>query len=105
MHVKIQMLRRNGVLLSGGSPTAWIDGLMETEPLNVGGGRMANRLVLRGIRSSSGGGAVGPGEVIAALHQPTIVDVGHNAMKIRGIEEVDLDGQRAAVVQEWRVSH
>jgi len=41
----------------------------------------------------------------AALHQPYITEVDDNAMRLRGLEEVQLvDGKVAAVLQEWLVS-
>ena len=42
--------------------------------------------------------------VIAALHQPYLMEVGHNFIRLRGLEEVELDGKVAAVLQEWLVS-
>ena len=54
--------------------------------------------MLREFRSSPGMG------VIAALHQPCITEVDHDAIRLRGLEEVKLDGKVAAVLQEWLVS-
>jgi hypothetical protein len=42
--------------------------------------------------------------VIAALHQPCITEVNDSAIRLRGLEEVQMDGKVAAVLQEWLVS-
>ena len=98
MRAKVRLLRHNGVRLDPSSPFQWHEGTLETETLGTGNTR-ARRLVLREFRSSPGMG------VIVALHQPYLTDVDHNAMRLRGLEEVELDdGKVAAVLQEWLVS-
>ena len=43
--------------------------------------------------------------VIAALHSPYVTHVDHDAIRLRGLEEVQLEGGKvAAVLQEWLVS-
>ena len=55
----------------------------------------------RHFRGSAGDPTLG---IIAALHQPYVTHVDHDAIRLRGLEEVQLDGKIAAVPQEWLVS-
>jgi hypothetical protein len=77
----------------------WHEGALETEGENVVGKPITRRLVLRDFRASPGMG------VIAVLYQPYIMHIDHYGMRVRGLEEVQLDdGRVAAVLQEWLVS-
>jgi hypothetical protein len=97
MRAKVRLLRHNGVRLDTSSPFEWHEGTLETETLGTGN-RTTRRLVLRAFRSTPGMG------VIVALHQPYITLVDDDAIRLRGLESVELDGKVAAVLQEWLVS-
>ena len=98
MRAKIRLLSHHGVRLSPGDEGPWCEGILETESSNIANKPLSRRLVLREFRSAPGMG------VIAALHHPYITHVDHDAMRLRGLEEVQLDGKVAAVLQEWLVS-
>jgi hypothetical protein len=98
MRAKVRLLRHNGVRLEPAAAFQWLQGSLETESVNIRN-RVTRRLVLRAFRACPGIG------VIVALHQPNLAEVGHDAMRVRGLEEVQLEGGKvAAVLQEWLVS-
>lgn len=98
MRARIRLLRHRGALLSPRGPDeGWHEGLLETEN-HTRGTSTVRRLVLRQYMSAPGMG------LVAALYQAHVVEVNHDGMRLRGLEEVPADGGKVAgVLQEWAV--
>lgn len=95
MLARIQFLRRQGELLpfaEAYSPTP-DRGLLRTHTEK--GGRY---LAWCDSRSTPGMGE------LARLYKPELLEVGHDYMRVRGVERVQGDKGWRAVVQEWRIT-
>jgi hypothetical protein len=96
MLARIKFLRRQGELLPFEEAYAISPdrGVLSTS-VDKGGGRY---LAWSHVRSTPGMGE------LARLYKPELLEVGHDYLRVRGVERVKGERGWRAVVQEWRIT-